>query len=186
MLRLTLLLIAIVISLPAQASDALLARLAEPRTHALMRHAVAPGTGDPENLTLGVCETQRNLSDDGRRQARRAGDMLREAGVSVDVVWSSQWCRCLETAREMALGPVVDRAMLNSFSRAPYKRPARTRQVREALAALPPGDTALLVTHNKNVTALTGEVPLSGEIQVIKVSESGEIELLGSVRVPVR
>lgn len=185
MLRLLTLLAALVLPIQAYAGDNILARLAEPRTHAVMRHAQAPGGGDPENFELGNCATQRNLNEDGRRQAGRAGDLIRAAGVRIDVVWSSQYCRCLETVRLMDVGPVTEKADLNSFSAAPYKGPGKTRRVREALAALPPDQTVLLVTHNVNAESLTGDRPVPGEIQVVHVSEAGEVTLLGAVRVPM-
>ncbi|HIK16487.1 MAG TPA: histidine phosphatase family protein [Leptolyngbyaceae cyanobacterium M33_DOE_097] len=73
---------------------------------AVMRHAIAPGTGDPGNFRLGDCQTQRNLSETGRQQARRLGQLLRDRQVPVTRVLSSQWCRCLETARLLDLGQV--------------------------------------------------------------------------------
>ena len=87
----------------------------EPGAIAIMRHALAPGTGDPANLTIGDCSTQRNLDDRGRDQARAIGSALRERGIVFDVVLSSQWCRTLETAKLLGLGTVVDAPALNSF-----------------------------------------------------------------------
>ncbi|MEM1276764.1 MAG: histidine phosphatase family protein [Pseudomonadota bacterium] len=172
-------------AIQARADPSVLGLLAEPRTHAVMRHALAPGTGDPEDFDISDCATQRNLDEKGRRQARRAGDMMREAGVMPDLIWSSRWCRCLETAELMAIGPVETRSMLNSFSSARWQSVQKTKATREALAALPADQTAFLVTHNVNAEALTGTRPVSGEIQVVRVTEAGEIELLGSVTVPV-
>lgn len=81
----------------------------------MMRHALAPGTGDPPNFRLEDCSTQRNLSAQGRAQARRIGEAFRRRGIKVARVLSSQWCRCLETARLMNLGAVEPFAPLNSF-----------------------------------------------------------------------
>ena len=68
--------------------------------HVLMiRHALAPGTGDPTNFRIGDCSTQRNLDDRGREQARTIGNWLRSKGLTSARVYSSQWCRCLETAQ---------------------------------------------------------------------------------------
>ncbi|MEM6489126.1 MAG: histidine phosphatase family protein [Pseudomonadota bacterium] len=172
--------------LPGRAlADAALAQLAEPRTHALMRHALAPGSGDPADFSLDDCATQRNLSDLGRAQARRAGDMLRASGMAIDAVWSSAWCRCRETAELMALGPVETVTALNSFSRARHTRPARLRGTREALAALPDARTVLMVSHNVNIEALTGTRPINGEIQVVRVAAGGRLALLARVEVPL-
>jgi hypothetical protein len=72
---------------------------------ALMRHADAPGPGgDPPGFRLDDCSTQRNLSDAGRRQARARRRPVPERGIQGVPVYSSQWCRCLETARLLGLG----------------------------------------------------------------------------------
>ena len=98
--------------------------------HILMvRHALAPGTGDPPNFKIGDCSTQRNLDEAGRDQARNIGDWLRTNGVSSARVYSSQWCRCIETAKLMELGPVEELPALNSF----YER----TQDREAEPQMP-------------------------------------------------
>src|SRR5688572_13223171 len=85
----------------------------------LMRHAITtPGVGDPPGMRLDNCSTQRNLTDDGRRHAREAGDALRARGVPVDRVVSSPWCRCIETAR-LAFGKAETSAALgNLYGRA--------------------------------------------------------------------
>lgn len=169
----------------ASAEPSILARLAEPRTHAIMRHALAPGSNDPADFDIARCETQRNLNGDGRRQASRAGAMLREAGVAIAHLWTSQYCRCRETAELMAVAPVVEQSFLNSFISARWTKTDRLDRTQAALTALTPDETAVLVTHNVNAEALTGTRPVSGEIQIVRIDESGAIELLGSVRVPV-
>ena len=82
---------------------------------ALMRHATAPGTGDPPGFQVDDCSTQRNLDQEGREQARGIGERFRERGISKVKVYSSQWCRCLETARLLELGEVTELPDLNSF-----------------------------------------------------------------------
>lgn len=83
-------------------------RLQQADTHyyVLMRHAIAPGTGDPSNFQLADCSTQRNLSEEGRTQARRTGEAFRDKQIPVRQVLSSEWCRCLETAELLDLGAV--------------------------------------------------------------------------------
>ena len=71
---------------------------------ALIRHALAPGTGDPAGFRVDDCATQRNLSPAGRAQARAIGERFRANGIDTAALFSSQWCRCLDTARELALG----------------------------------------------------------------------------------
>jgi phosphohistidine phosphatase SixA len=157
--------------------------LRRPGAIAVMRHALAPGTGDPANFTLGDCATQRNLDEAGRAQARAIGEALRERGLGFDRVLTSQWCRCRETAELLALAPVEDFPTLNSFFRDRSGAEAQTRETRAFLAALPEDQRVLLVTHQVNITALTGRHAASGEILVIEVAEGGEIEVLGEILV---
>ena len=89
-------------SLPANASEALWSALRSGTHVAMMRHALAPGTGDPGTFRLGDCATQRNLNDEGHRQAEAIGSRFRSKGIGTSRVYSSQWCRCLETARLLA------------------------------------------------------------------------------------
>jgi phosphohistidine phosphatase SixA len=156
-----------------------LQRLAEPRTHAILRHAIAPGGGDPAGFTLGDCSTQRNLDDRGRDQARAIGAAFREAGVTVDHLLTSQWCRAAETARLLDLGPVTEEPALNSFFADRSTRDEQTAATRALLAALPAGETAVLVSHQVNISALTGVYPRSGEVVILHSAEDGSIEVVG-------
>lgn len=162
----------------AEATEAL-QRLAEPRSHAILRHAIAPGTGDPPGFTLGDCATQRNLDDRGRAQARAIGAAIRDAGVKVDQVLTSQWCRSAETAALLDLAPVREEAALNSFFADRSTEPAQTEALHRLLAALPAEETAVLVSHQVNITALTGIYPRSGEVVILRVAEDGGIETIG-------
>jgi phosphohistidine phosphatase SixA len=173
----------------AQAADlptgqAALSRLAAPGTHAILRHALAPGTGDPENFQLGDCSTQRNLDARGRAQSRAIGAALRAAGITADRVLTSQWCRSAETARLLGLGPVVEEPALNSFFADRSTRSAQTEATRRLLAALPREATAILVSHQVNITALTGIYPRSGEVVVIEVNEAGDVLPIGRFLLP--
>ncbi len=164
------------------AQDALdAARAAD--SHILMRHAIAPGTGDPAAFRLGDCSTQRNLSEEGRAQARRIGDRLREAGVAIDVVLASQWCRSSETAELLGFGPVMAAPELNSFFADRGKGAAQTDALKARLAELDAaGRKAALVSHQVNITALTGIYPASGEIVVIALGEDGDVTIEGRIR----
>lgn len=133
----------------------------------LLRHALAPGTGDPDNFRLGDCSTQRNLSDAGREQARAIGATLRQFGLANAAVYSSQWCRCLETARLLGLGPVQELPVLNSFFSDRSQAADQTRQLDAWLTARSDSAPLLLVTHQVNITALTSVVPVSGELVLI-------------------
>ena len=148
---------------------------------ALLRHALAPGTGDPPEFRLGECTTQRNLSDEGRDQASRIGDRFRENGIHGARVFSSQWCRCLETARLLKLGAVADLAPLNSFFRQFERRALQTEALRKWLVEQELDHPIVLVTHQVNITALTGVYPDSGELVVIRRSETGDIQVIGTI-----
>jgi phosphohistidine phosphatase SixA len=168
---------------PARAQGGL-ADLGPPRRHLIMRHALAPGFSDPPGFEIGDCATQRNLNDAGRTQARETGERLREMGVSVDRVLSSQWCRCLDTARLLDLGEVEEAPSLNSFFEERGRREARTRATKELLLALDPSVVAMLVTHQVNVSALLGRGASSGEVFAFGIGEDGSTRVLGELLVP--
>ncbi len=155
------------ISSPAIAQTEALEALSAGQAVAMIRHASAPGTGDPGNFRIDDCSTQRNLSDAGRDQARRIGDWFRARGIDQANVNSSQWCRCLETARLMALGTVTELPALNSFFADRSKEPEHVRDMKELLTRVRDEKPVIWVTHQVNITALTGVFPLSGEILII-------------------
>ncbi len=150
----------------------------EPGAIAIMRHALAPGTGDPANLTIGDCSTQRNLNDRGRDQARAIGAALREHGITFDAVLSSQWCRTRETAELLDMGPVTEAPPLNSFFRDFSTRDQQTAETRDLIVKTE--GRLMLVTHQVNISALTGQSTRSGEVLIIRLTENGT-EVLGSI-----
>lgn len=132
----------------------------------MMRHAqTEAGIGDPANFRVEDCSTQRNLSDAGRAQARAVGAALREAGIRVDTVRSSAWCRCRETA-ELAFGRHEVWPALNSFFDGRPGAQAQTREVEAFAAGWRPPANAMLVTHQVNITAALGTWTAPGEIVV--------------------
>ncbi|UHD16844.1 histidine phosphatase family protein [Thiocapsa bogorovii] len=148
----------------------------------LLRHASAPGTGDPEGFRLDDCATQRNLSDAGREQARSIGAWLRARGIEQARVYSSEWCRCLETAELLGLGPVTRLPALNSFFARQKDREPNLVALEAFLEDQPPnGEPIVLVTHQVTVTALTGIYPASGEAVLMRLSDQdpGKLKTLG-------
>ena len=134
-----------------------------------MRHATTtPGVGDPPGFRLGDCSTQRLLSGAGRDQAKAIGAALRERGVKADRILTSAWCRCVDTAELMDLGPVEVFEPLNSFFRAGDGAARQTESVRKLIGDWKGPGTLVLVTHQVNVTALTGVFPASGEMVVLR------------------
>ena len=150
----------------------------EPGAIAIMRHALAPGTGDPPNLTIGDCTTQRNLNDRGRDQARDIGAALRDRGITFDAVLSSQWCRTRETAELLGLGSVMEAPPLNSFFRDFSTRDQQTAKTRDLITETE--GRLMLVTHQVNISALTGQSTRSGEVLIIRVTDVG-VDVLGSI-----
>ena len=178
--RATWVLVTVLCSLPlaAWAAGSDLSQLVDKADHiVVLRHARAPGTGDPPNFRLGDCSTQRNLSKAGRDQAARIGARLRAAGLAETTVYSSQWCRCLETARNLAVGPVVELPVLNSFFQSPELEQKHTRPLRSWIASADLGRPVVLVTHQVNITALTGVVPAEGEILILR-RDSGKLSVV--------
>jgi broad specificity phosphatase PhoE len=153
-----------------------------PRVHAIMRHALAPGTGDPPGFRLDDPSTQRNLSDAGRAQARAIGATLRDRRAGFDAVWSSRWRRCVESAELLGLGPVTPEPALDSFFEERAEGPARTAALRARLMALDPGRSVMMVTHQVNAAALTGVSPASGEIVVTALGEDGAVSVVDRLR----
>ena len=163
--------LALLVLLPAAAGaveDALSRWAGKPDHVVVLRHARAPGTGDPAHFRLGDCSTQRNLSEEGRRQAVRIGARLRAAGLAETTVYSSQWCRCLETARLLAVGPVVELPALNSFFQSSDQEEKQNRALRAWVASADLSRPLVIVTHQVNITALTGIFPAEGEILVLR------------------
>ncbi|HKL06063.1 MAG TPA: histidine phosphatase family protein [Roseovarius sp.] len=168
---------------PAWAAAQDFSSLKQPGVVALMRHALAPGTGDPANFDLGDCSTQRNLDDRGRDQARRVGQMMRASGVQFDAVWSSQWCRSKDTATLLDMGKVVEMPPINSFFAGRGDRAAQTQATREMIADQPKEARLLLVSHFVNISALSGQGPRSGEIVVTRRDGRGGLEVIDRIEI---
>jgi phosphohistidine phosphatase SixA len=151
---------------------------------ALIRHALAPGVGDPAEFRLNDCTTQRNLSATGRDQARALGERLRAAGIAQALLYSSQWCRCLETARLLDLGAVTDLPALNSFFGNRASEPEQTADLEAFLRTERPRVPLILVSHQVNIRALTGESAGSGEIVVVALPFEGRSSVLGRILPP--
>jgi len=136
----------------------------------VLRHAATDaGIGDPPGFRLGDCATQRNLSADGRAQAQAIGERIASRGVAIGAVLSSRWCRCLDTAR-LAFGGVESWAPLDSFFGDRAEEPGRTRELLERAKRWQGPGTLVLVTHQTNIAAATGESPAMGEGVVIDLA----------------
>ncbi|MBU8541077.1 histidine phosphatase family protein [Falsiroseomonas tokyonensis] len=148
---------------------------------ALFRHAQAPGGGDPPGMRLGACETQRNLDETGRAQARRIGAEFRRRGIAVGAVLTSAWCRAQETAELAFPGAVRPEPAFDSFFGNRAAEPEHTAAARRILLAWEGPGALLATTHQVNITALTGLFPASGEAIVLQ-RQDGALAVVGRIR----
>lgn len=153
----------------------------KPGTFVLFRHALAPGTADPVGFSLGDCATQRNLSAEGRAQALRIGAAFERRRIAVETVWSSQWCRTRQTADLAFPGQRVDQAAFNSFFDSPAQGSRQTQAALALMAASESPGVTVVLTHQVNITALTGIVPDVGEGVVLRV-RGAELSVLGRIQ----
>jgi phosphohistidine phosphatase SixA len=179
------LVLAAMLATPAQSRDQeaeLWRALRSPGHLVIMRHAIAPGGGDPPGFRLGECATQRNLSADGRAQASQIGERWRRHGIKVVAVYTSQWCRARETAELLALAPVEALPLLDSFFSDAGRGEAQTADLRRWIAGRSMEGSIVLVTHQVNITALTGIFPAPGEMLVLRRAASGALSVRGRLQ----
>jgi len=144
----------------------------------LMRHALAPGIGDPAGYKLQDCKSQRNLDATGRAQAQKTGQWLKAQGVGNALVFTSAWCRCKETAENLAFGTPVLEPSLNSFFDDMRQGPQSNMNLQKFIVGQlkSKGDKALiLVTHHVNIAEFTGENVGSGDMVLAKVNSAGKL-----------
>lgn len=172
----------------AFASDeAAWAALHQPGAIFLMRHAHAPGIGDPPEFRLGACATQRNLDEQGRQEARHLGELFRERGIRLGAVLTSQWCRARETARlafgAQAPGGVREEPVFNSFFGGHGHAQRQTAAARALLRRWQGSGVLVVVTHHVNVHALTDVVVAPAEGLVVRPADGdGLLPVIGRVR----
>jgi broad specificity phosphatase PhoE len=168
-------LVAVLLAAPVPAAADGLGALAQTGRVLMLRHANAPGYGDPPGFRLGDCRTQRNLDEKGRAQARATGDRLRALGIHKARVYSSQWCRALETARLLGVGEVQELPGLNSFFEGHVERDSTLAALRDFLAQQPvDGPPLILVTHQVVINSFAEEVPASGGGSIFALDEKGK------------
>jgi phosphohistidine phosphatase SixA len=169
--------VSLISTFSAHATD-LSDKLKSPNHVLLMRHATAPGVGDPANYSLSDCKSQRNLSAEGRSQAKTVGVWLRKQGVSKAEVYSSAWCRCKDTAELLDFGGFTVEPSLASFFDEMQKAKESTQQAQQFIAQKlkVKGEKALiLVTHHVNIFELMGENIGSGDMVLMKVDAAGKM-----------
>jgi broad specificity phosphatase PhoE len=156
----------------AAIDDSLWQRLEQGGTIMLIRHtATEPGMGDPPQFKLGDCATQRNLSAAGREQARSIGRELQRRKIPVAEVLSSEWCRCIDTAR-LAFAKARTWPPLNSTFNHPERAAAQAATIREHISAYQGKANQVLVTHQVIIGALTNQWVGQGEIVIVAPQKS--------------
>lgn len=147
----------------------------------MIRHAqTVPGFGDPPGFRLNDCSSQRYLSDDGREQSRRMGDRFQKEEVPIGPVLSSEWCRCYETA-ELAFGRYELWPPLNSFFNDYSTQDEQTQSVITRIQSFAGEGNLVLVTHQVNITALTGKAVSQGEAVVVRHDQVRGLLVLGNI-----
>ena len=143
----------------------------------LMRHADAPGFGDPAGYVISQCSSQRNLGDYGKKQAKAIGIWLSKQGIQKADVFSSPWCRCLDTANLLNKGPVKIEQSLGSFFDNMSLEKRQTKELEMFIKSELAKQTKaplILVTHHVNIQAYTGKVVGVGDMVLVRVNKNGE------------
>jgi len=146
-----------------------------------IRHAYAPGGGDPINFDINNCSTQRNLSDSGRNQASEIGSFFKNNNILFDKVYSSEWCRCKETAL-IAFKEFETKNFLNSFfsSKFAKNKDSQIEKLNEFINNWDGKNNIIFVTHYVVISEILNYAPSSGEIVIsnkeLKVIDTTEIE----------
>jgi len=120
-----------------------------------MRHALAPGIGDPNNFKIGDCSTQRNLNETGIAQAVLIGKQLKKNSIQFNKIYSSQWCRCYQTATLLDMGKVHEFAGLNSIFQNFVSRRETLQKLEQKLSEISLNKLVIFVTHQVNIQAIT-------------------------------
>jgi broad specificity phosphatase PhoE len=151
---------------------------------ALVRHAEAPGVGDPQHWKLGDCSTQRNLDEAGRAQARALGARLKAERIPIGRLLASPWCRTLETATLLGAGTVQAEPTFSNAFVLSERRGDLSAGARALIAKWRGPGVLLVVTHGANIAALTGRHPATAELVVVAAAADGTVRELAAVQTP--
>ena len=159
--------ISLTTSIKADLNENLLNQLQDGKKLIFIRHAYAPGSGDPKNFNLNDCSTQRNLSEEGRKQAKHIGEFFKKNKIKIDKVLSSEWCRCKDTAK-IAFKNFSTNSFLNSFYSPKYakNKDKQIKKLKEYIQSFKSNKNLILVTHYVLISEILNYGPSSGEIVV--------------------
>ena len=176
--KLLLIFISLTTSIKADLNKNLINQLEEGGKLIFIRHAYAPGSGDPDNFNLNDCSTQRNLSKEGKKQAKYIGEFFKNKKIKVDKVLSSEWCRCKETA-VIAFSDYKTESFLNSFFSDKFRK-NKDLQIKNLKSYIDKWDkkkNLIFVTHYVVILEILDYAPSSGEI----VISDTNFKLIGSI-----
>ena len=146
-----------------------------------IRHAYAPGGGDPKNFDINDCNTQRNLSNAGRDQAKKIGSFFKDNNIPINKVYSSEWCRCKETA-SIAFNDFETKSFLNSFFSSQFtkNKDLQMKRLKTFINNRDKNKNLVFVTHYVVISESLNYATSSGEIVIsnkeFKVIDTIEIE----------
>jgi phosphohistidine phosphatase SixA len=172
---------------PSVRSATLFTALMDGQHLLMIRHADAPGFSDPAGFRVSDCTTQRNLGERGQRQARALGAWLAKEGIVSARMLSSPWCRCMDTAILMDKGVVRAEPALGSFFRDMSQAGSQTVALRRLLATemkASPWKPLVLVTHQVNISAYTGQSVGQGDVMLVRVAPDGSYVSHRMISVP--
>ena len=164
---LILLFISLATPIKADLNKNLLNQLGEGGKLIFIRHAFAPGNGDPDNFTLDDCSTQRNLNNEGITQSKLIGEFFKTKKIKIDKVLSSEWCRCKDTAK-FAFNDFETFDALNSFYSTKFAKNEK-RQIKDLKKYIKnwkSNKNLILVTHYVVISSILNIAVSSGEIVV--------------------
>ena len=167
-------------SIKADLNKNLINQLVDGEKLIFIRHAYAPGTGDPNNFNLNDCSTQRNLSNEGRQQALKIGEFFKKNEIRIEKVFSSEWCRCKETAK-IAFEDYSTKKFLNSFYGPKFQK-NKTKQIKELndyVQKFKSNQNLVLVTHYVLISEVLNYATSSGEIVV----SDKNFNIIGSIEI---
>lgn len=148
-----------------------------------IRHAATPNTADLDKTNLDNCATQRNLSEEGRAQARGIGEAFRRLNIPVGEVLASPYCRTMDTAR-LAFGR-VEKSM-DLFSLGQPEHPddrARAELLRKRLGTPPArGVNTILVSHGSPLDSVAREFLREGEAAIARPTGDGAFRIVARVQ----
>ena len=154
-------------SIKADLDKKLMNQLKDGEKLIFIRHAYAPGNGDPNNFNLNDCSTQRNLSNEGKNQAKNIGEFFRKNEIKIKKVISSEWCRCKDTS-SLAFGSFETKNFLNSFYSSKFAKNKKSQMLdlRKYIKNFKSKKNLVLVTHYVVISEALNYAPSSGEIVI--------------------